>query len=144
MALPGATPAAPPVPVRRDRHHRGERCPTEPDGAVSVRSSTHAGTVRFTDAKTGKSVTGEMGAAPPRGTAPHLSYADTYQVAADAVGQRRQARAPDRHGEHAEAALQAYPSFIPAPVRTASASGSRWWSSSTTGDRQGAADGRCR
>jgi lipoprotein-anchoring transpeptidase ErfK/SrfK len=116
-ALPGATPAAPPKPVAAIAITSAGAAPLNP--AVPVSVEVAHGTlqsVQVIDSKTGKPLAGEMAAG---GASWHttvgLSYADSYQVSATAVGSDGQIVHQSGTVATVKPAVQAYPSFIPAP-----------------------------
>jgi lipoprotein-anchoring transpeptidase ErfK/SrfK len=116
-ALPGATPAAPPKPVAAIAITSAGATQLNP--AVPVSVEVAHGTlqsVQVIDSKTGKPLAGEMAAG---GASWHttvgLSYADSYQVSATAVGSDGQVVHQSGTVATVKPAVQAYPSFIPAP-----------------------------
>src|SRR5882757_6631162 len=116
-ALPGATPAAPPKPVAAIAITSAGAAPLNP--AVPVSVEVAHGTlqsVQVIDSKSGKPLAGEMAAG---GASWHttvgLSYADSYQVSATAVGSDGQIVHQSGTVATVKPAVQAYPSFIPAP-----------------------------
>src|SRR5882757_154627 len=116
-ALPGATPAAPPKPVAAIAITSAGVTQLNP--AVPVSVEVAHGTlqsVQVIDSKTGKPLAGEMAVG---GASWHttvgLSYADSYQVSATAVGSDGQVVHQTGTVATVKPALQAYPSFIPAP-----------------------------
>jgi lipoprotein-anchoring transpeptidase ErfK/SrfK len=119
-ALPGTAPTPPPVPPAQ--------IAITPIAAAAVNPSVPLGvevangklqTVDVTDTKTGKKLAGEL--APNEAswhTTDPLSYADTYQVAATAVGGDGRVFHQNGTVNTIKPAALAYPSYIPVPSKT--------------------------
>ncbi|WP_245607365.1 L,D-transpeptidase [Pseudonocardia spinosispora] len=110
-------PEAPPPPQAVVAIQSGTTTPINPATPINV--AVQHGTlqnVQVTDTKTGKKIDGQLAAdSASWGTTVGLSYADSYQIDATAIG-------PDHQVVHQtgtittiKPAIQAYPSFIPAP-----------------------------
>jgi lipoprotein-anchoring transpeptidase ErfK/SrfK len=118
-ALPGglAEPAAPPKPVAELAITSAGSTALNPAVPVSVEVQHGTlQTVQVIDSKTGKPVTGALTTGKTSWhTTSGLSYGDTYQVTATAVGPDGKVVQQTGSVTTLKPALLAYPSFIPAP-----------------------------
>jgi lipoprotein-anchoring transpeptidase ErfK/SrfK len=112
-----SAPATPPKPVADIAITAAGTAPVNPAVPVSIEVSHGTlQTVQVLDAKTGKKVTGQMaGGAASWHTTAALTYGNTYQVTATAVGVDGKVVTQTGTVSTLKPALQAYPSFIPAP-----------------------------
>jgi lipoprotein-anchoring transpeptidase ErfK/SrfK len=116
-ALTPAPPPPPPAPVALISVQSGATEPINPMTPISI--AVQQGTLRnvtVTDTNTGKKLDGTL--APDSAswqTKNPLSYGDTYQVAVTAVGTDTKVVQQSGSVSTLKPALQAYPSFIPAP-----------------------------
>lgn len=110
-------PEAPPKPQAVVAIQSGATAPINPATPINV--AVQHGTLRgvdVTDTKTGKKVDGKLAAdSTSWGTTVGLSYGDSYQIDATAVGSDQQVVHQTGTITTIKPALQAYPSFIPAP-----------------------------
>jgi lipoprotein-anchoring transpeptidase ErfK/SrfK len=117
QALTPAPPPPPPAPVALISVQSGATEPINPMTPISI--AVQQGTLRnvtVTDTSTGKKLDGTL--APDSAswqTKNPLSYGDTYQVAVTAVGTDTKVVQQSGSVSTLKPALQAYPSFIPAP-----------------------------
>jgi lipoprotein-anchoring transpeptidase ErfK/SrfK len=117
QALTPAPPPPPPAPVALISVQSGATEPINPMTPISI--AVQQGTLRnvtVTDTNTGKKLDGTL--APDSAswqTKNPLSYGDTYQVAVTAVGTDTKVVQQSGSVSTLKPALQAYPSFIPAP-----------------------------